>query len=600
MIELNIIDTGCDDYTLKSMVGLPTINQDELHKAMDRSGLVQKEITVQGKHGTFTRKQWVRASEAPTSDGSHWTKTGTSDEAKKQITQMLASGKSREDLMSEFKSKGVTWKESDNAGINWMRASMAINRWLTAQAGSNPVDSQQGSLVDNPQGGSLQDKLDSLQNELKDVESELSKISSGADKVFDEVYDAKLDELKKDSQTAYYSGAWQTKQAAKAAKEAMNNYKGYGDLKAKQIELKDRILQMEARIKAAEISGGKAHINRDSQLYESLDASIVDQISGAVESAEPVAKTAWLLYEHNLKAGSYRYKGRAHYDDTRSAKCVNMNLYKDIEKVEEAEKWDTDHPDQAESSVESIETKFCTFFHEFYHNLDHIVEPVYKGEGRYYSEGYKNGLFPQTIRDEVSEMADAKWNERKKIAKECTKEFNRANLDKLHSAGFINKRMYDTYVEYESHLNDPTDKWWVDEGFTASYVKTPEDRRKLMLGDLQDKKKDRLGIWKRTHKEYAYKEISDELRKIPSRDRSGIADVFEGATKGKVYAGWGHGNSYWSYKGQDMLALEAFANMGSAWMDKASNKQMENFKKWLPKSSAVFEDMLKTLSGEVW
>lgn len=66
MVKLGgFIDTGADEAILNS---LPTQNiSDDLVKAMNREGLVQKEVTVQGKNGeTFTRKQWVRASEAKT------------------------------------------------------------------------------------------------------------------------------------------------------------------------------------------------------------------------------------------------------------------------------------------------------------------------------------------------------------------------------------------------------------------------------------------------------------------------------------------------------------------------------------------------------
>lgn len=64
----------------------------------------------------------------------HWTKVGTSQEAKSQIAQMLASGKSREDCMADFKAQGVTWKEHENPVINWMRAAMAMNKHLTSSS----------------------------------------------------------------------------------------------------------------------------------------------------------------------------------------------------------------------------------------------------------------------------------------------------------------------------------------------------------------------------------------------------------------------------------------------------------------------------------
>lgn len=51
-------------------------------------------------------------------------------DTKKAVTDLLASGKSRDDIMSAAKAAGITWKENDNAGINWMRASMAIQKHM--------------------------------------------------------------------------------------------------------------------------------------------------------------------------------------------------------------------------------------------------------------------------------------------------------------------------------------------------------------------------------------------------------------------------------------------------------------------------------------
>lgn len=60
---INFVNNGTDEAILKS---LPVDDcSEDLIKAMNKQGLVQKEVTVQGKNGkTFTRKQWVKASEA--------------------------------------------------------------------------------------------------------------------------------------------------------------------------------------------------------------------------------------------------------------------------------------------------------------------------------------------------------------------------------------------------------------------------------------------------------------------------------------------------------------------------------------------------------
>lgn len=180
---LNFINTGLDEATLESV--RPYTHDTDLIKAMSKQGLVQREVTVQGKGGTFTRKQWVRASEEQTNprqaakqgetSGNQIAKQDEPDTGSKRFTSLneflsgktlngktpkagivsvLSSGVSRKDLMSAAKAAGVTWKENANEGINWMRASMAIQKHLSgasaapAQANSQ-ADSQTGSSQDS-------------------------------------------------------------------------------------------------------------------------------------------------------------------------------------------------------------------------------------------------------------------------------------------------------------------------------------------------------------------------------------------------------------------------------------------------------------------
>lgn len=87
---INFVNKGTDEAILKS---LPTENcDDDLVKAMNKQGMVQKEVQVRGKNGTFTRKQWVRASEAAASDGgSKSTNKADDGGGKKSGRQMLDS-----------------------------------------------------------------------------------------------------------------------------------------------------------------------------------------------------------------------------------------------------------------------------------------------------------------------------------------------------------------------------------------------------------------------------------------------------------------------------------------------------------------------------
>lgn len=66
MISPNFKKSNLDTEVLENMNAITP--SDELSKALKKEGLVQKDVTVQGKNGTYTRKQWVRASEATSGD----------------------------------------------------------------------------------------------------------------------------------------------------------------------------------------------------------------------------------------------------------------------------------------------------------------------------------------------------------------------------------------------------------------------------------------------------------------------------------------------------------------------------------------------------
>lgn len=64
---MNFVDKHSDLNTVNYLS--KSVETNVMEKALSHSGLVQKEVTVQGKTGTFTRKQWVKAGEEPKSEG---------------------------------------------------------------------------------------------------------------------------------------------------------------------------------------------------------------------------------------------------------------------------------------------------------------------------------------------------------------------------------------------------------------------------------------------------------------------------------------------------------------------------------------------------
>ena len=122
------------------MVNLDGFDTDNLLKSIDKSKLVQVQVTVKGKNGTFTRKQWKRAKDVTSSDvvlkapdapkDKASGKPDTQGTGRQKLAQLLGSGNSRSSIVDFAKKNGVAWKESPHEGINWMRAAMAIQKHM--------------------------------------------------------------------------------------------------------------------------------------------------------------------------------------------------------------------------------------------------------------------------------------------------------------------------------------------------------------------------------------------------------------------------------------------------------------------------------------
>lgn len=153
-------------------------NYENLVKGIDKSKMVQVQVTVKGKNGTFTRKQWKRASDVSSSDtviskpDDPSTKTPKKQDipagnSKQRLAQMLGSH-SRDEVMDFAKKNGVQWAEHSHVGINWMRASIAIQKhidsngdtWKSFEDGSQPQQSDTQKDGNPAQSDAKTDKVD--------------------------------------------------------------------------------------------------------------------------------------------------------------------------------------------------------------------------------------------------------------------------------------------------------------------------------------------------------------------------------------------------------------------------------------------------------
>jgi len=245
-------------------------------------------------------------------------------------------------------------------------------------------------------------------------------------------------------------------------------------------------------------------------------------------------KAVWEQYQSKIGASDPNYKGRAYA----SAGRIHVNKAKD----EAGSSW---------------EMPYEVTFHESGHAVDFLSKDLAESTGLKlsFSSAYEDGLFPNTIKEEVQALVDQKDAELKALFKE-----HKGDYEWLHENGLISDYSYSLYKSAGSFF-----------GGEPKYSKS-----------------------------MAYAAIETEIKAITGGGMAiaDISDMLEGATKGKISCGYGHGKSYWKpiFGVEEKLATEAFAEMTSATI--TNDKSLETIKQYLPKSYEVYNDMLKDIASK--
>jgi SPP1 gp7 family putative phage head morphogenesis protein len=188
-------------------------------------------------------------------------------------------------------------------------------------------------------------------------------------------------------------------------------------------------------------------------------------------------------------------------------------------------------------------------FHEFGHNIDYIANKKF-GDGlliRPFSFTYQDNKFGKTIEKEINDRVDGLAAKMKADFKEHEDDF-----EWLHENGYISDWNYDFFKKYGS---------WV-------------------------------GGKPKFSKSMAYNAIEKEVKAMTMVENADLSDILEGATKGKIQCGFGHGKSYWS-QAEHKLSTEAFAEMFDSSI--ANIVQFEAIKKYFPESCKIFEEILDAI-----
>lgn len=328
----------------------------------------------------------------------------------------------------------------------------------------------------------------------------------------------------------------------------------------------------------AKIAGAKhaakSAVDRSAPVYSKLEAKHVDKIAQLVGKGATPTGRLYLRYEDQLSLLDHTYRGTAHFDRER------VGVFLDVAR---------DYADQRGPMV--------TWFHEFGHNIDYAAtgwEPfsVKWANGMtiadsYASIKYKGGLFGSTLKTEAAAYVDAVHARIKADAA--------ARLDALDLRGLRDDRMLSDATFQALRHKARSYQRVTSPGFDAEeWGMTPEG-----VAAAKGYKKEIVAAVKRDpqykeaiKKQRAYDEVSREIFAMTDTQKADLSDIFEGATGAKVKGGWGHGKSYWD-SGNKALAKEAFAEFYSAHV--SNPESLAVLKQYLPKSAAIFEDIIEAI-----
>lgn len=218
-----------------------------------------------------------------------------------------------------------------------------------------------------------------------------------------------------------------------------------------------------------------------------------------VDCADETASAVWKKYESQIKVGDANYRGHDH--------CQGSRIYVN---------------GKNDSLGNSFQRPYQVSFHESGHAIDYLVRDLGEGVGMHYSATYKNGLFPQTIENEVKAWVDRYDRELKALFKR-----HKGDLQWFRNNGFIDDWPWDMYKR----------------GLYSEAYIMPKYKKSMAYGAVQK-----------------------EIKSIGSMHVYGdLSDIVEGASGGKIQCGIGHGASYWKQRKfagvNGGLATEAFAEM---------------------------------------
>ena len=266
--------------------------------------------------------------------------------------------------------------------------------------------------------------------------------------------------------------------------------------------------------------------NYDSDLAQKIGKEHFNNVRDRVESCKnDDLRAVWDACESQVKVANAHNKGRSY--------ASGSNIYITIE---------------SDAKGNSYNAPYAVLFHEAGHAIDCMTAPLGSQNGAWFlSSSYKNGLFPQTIKDEVADWVN---------------------------------RVYKDMKAHEGDFQYWIEQNWIEESMAGYYANSS---------------------WFKLTKSLAYQAVQRQFSDLTWLQKGDISDILEGAAKTKIQIGVGHGKDYWSKRTSDGvefgLGTEAFAEMTSASM--SCPESLETIQKYLPKSYKVYEEIISMIAEEL-
>lgn len=149
---MNFINTGLDERILKSL-DAETPSED-LIKAMNKQGLVQRDVQVKGKNGTFTRKQWVKAGDDQNSASASASTAPNSADTTHSVSLDSQRKLKAGSILCRKREKGgyyVYQKQSSTVGASWSVQVVTDSGKVSTLSGKEENKMPTDGFVDTPQ-----------------------------------------------------------------------------------------------------------------------------------------------------------------------------------------------------------------------------------------------------------------------------------------------------------------------------------------------------------------------------------------------------------------------------------------------------------------